>query len=291
MYRKNGHGDVHATPDAVVQRNLGIDLNRNFGAVPGYVPDIYRMDLGQPTSVLATRYDLDPETVRALQRLPDGPKQLQSLHTCATWGLDDNGSSPDPVSNTYRGPYQNSEEETQIVAKFMIEHPLSAHVMHHAYGNQILCAGRPRIVDGRAYLTTFTRIHQDACVRMARHIALVGVDVDGLEVSEDIRSDRLTYSLADDAIGYAVNGDTDDFGYLVHSSRLSKRPYIGITVETGNRLVDQFYPSVCEMVDLVANGLEYNRRLHQYVIRQELRTPRALQHVISRLVESLKKMK
>ena len=76
-----------------------------------------------------------------------------------------------------------------------------------------------------------------------------------------------------------------------HSSRLSKRPYIGITVETGNRLVDQFFPSVCEMVDLVANGLEYNRRLHQYVIRQELRTPRALQHVISRLVESLKKMK
>jgi hypothetical protein len=280
MYRKNGHGGTNrerqiltrfaktrTTADVTAKQNFGVDLNRNFGAIPDNVPDLYRMDLTQNAETLSTRYDLELVTIQALQALPDKEAQLARLQTHGLWGLDDLGSSPDPREDTYRGPSPNSELETQCVEKVMLDYPLCAHVMHHAYGNQILHANRPRVVHGRAYLTAFTRACTAECTKMARHLAVIGDANDGLRTNRDLRSDILTYSVIDDSIGYPVNGDTDDFGYLVHASRRSRVPYIGVTVETGNGVTDLFYPSECEMIDLVANGLTFNQRVHAYICK------------------------
>ena len=276
MYRKNGHCvtkkehqilAAYTTGDVPATENFGVDLNRNFGAVPGYVPDLYKMDLTQDAQTLSARYDLELATVQAIQALSDRKAQFARLQTHGLWGLDDLGSSPNPLDDTYRGTSPNSEIETQYVEKVMMDYPLCAHVMHHAYGNLILQANRPRVVHGRAYLTAFTRACTAECKTMAEHLVVIGDSNDGLRTSRDLRSDRLTYSLADDSIGYPTNGNTDDFGYLVHAARHSKVPYIGVTVETGNGVTDLFYPSVCEMIDLVANGLDYNQRLHAYICK------------------------
>ena len=286
MYRKNGyHEPPFNTPEIVLKYNLGVDLNRNFGAIPDYVPAIYRMDLTLPATTLAETYDIDLETVRALQSLPDSAAQLRSLRKQAMWGVDDVGSSPSPVAETYRGPRQNSEDETQLIAKFMLEHPLAAQVMHHTYGNKILHANRPRVVKGRAYISTFTHRHAAECERMATQAAVVGDFPDELQTC--LRSDRLTYSLGDDSIGYPVNGDMNDFGYLAHSFRgLSDVPFISVTAESGNVKADQFYPSVTEMIDIVANGVAYNSRLHQYLCRQHT-TKAHLRQTISRILEAV----
>ncbi len=54
------------------------------------------------------------------------------------WGYDDNGSSPDPTTNTYRGPYPFSEPETQAV-KFLTDsiQPKVA-IDYHTYSNLLM---------------------------------------------------------------------------------------------------------------------------------------------------------
>ncbi len=54
------------------------------------------------------------------------------------WGYDDNGSSPDPGDDLYRGTAPFSEPETQVVRDFIISRNFSFIVNGHTYGNQWL---------------------------------------------------------------------------------------------------------------------------------------------------------
>ncbi|MCK4640370.1 MAG: immune inhibitor A [Candidatus Marinimicrobia bacterium] len=54
------------------------------------------------------------------------------------WGYDDNGSSPNPTSNVYRGPSALSEPETKIFADFVKTKEIKTHINYHSYSNLIL---------------------------------------------------------------------------------------------------------------------------------------------------------
>lgn len=52
------------------------------------------------------------------------------------WGCDDEGSSPDPCHQDYRGPHAESEIEVQNMIKFVNNEPLIVSAMNfHAYGD------------------------------------------------------------------------------------------------------------------------------------------------------------
>ncbi len=54
------------------------------------------------------------------------------------WGLDNNGSSPDPSSETYRGPSAGSEPEIQALMALINEHDFITHDSVHTYSNLTL---------------------------------------------------------------------------------------------------------------------------------------------------------
>ncbi len=56
----------------------------------------------------------------------------------AHWGLDEEGSSSNPYSGTYRGPEPGSEPETQAVTRFIRAKDFKFILSYHTYGNLIL---------------------------------------------------------------------------------------------------------------------------------------------------------
>ena len=54
------------------------------------------------------------------------------------WGHDDYGSSPNPISSTYRGPEAFSESEAQLVKSFSEQHEFGIALNYHSWGNLFL---------------------------------------------------------------------------------------------------------------------------------------------------------
>jgi len=54
------------------------------------------------------------------------------------WGYDNQGSSPDSSSETYRGPGAFSETETQAVKYFAEQHNIQITLNYHTYGNLLI---------------------------------------------------------------------------------------------------------------------------------------------------------
>jgi len=54
------------------------------------------------------------------------------------WGLDDVGSSPDPVDEDYRGAAAFSEPETQAVRNLILSREFSALISYHSYSQNIM---------------------------------------------------------------------------------------------------------------------------------------------------------
>jgi hypothetical protein len=54
------------------------------------------------------------------------------------WGYDNYGSSPNPSSETYRGPYAFSEPETQACSTFAMQHNFITVMDDHTYGYEFL---------------------------------------------------------------------------------------------------------------------------------------------------------
>jgi len=54
------------------------------------------------------------------------------------WGINNSGSSPEPSSDTYRGPYAFSEPETQCLEDFCEDFHFSIALNYHSYSNLLL---------------------------------------------------------------------------------------------------------------------------------------------------------
>jgi len=109
------------------------------------------------------------------------------------WGYDDEGSSPNPYSDVYRGPEPFSEPETETVRQFLLSHPPMGTLSYHSYGELII------------YPWGYTHNPAQDTAEMDQIAA---------EMSERIYqvNGRLyTYGAAD--ILYLTNGDTLDWIY------------------------------------------------------------------------------
>jgi hypothetical protein len=102
--------------------------NREVYVVPVMNPDgyIYNSDSGGSSSNWRkNRNNTSPRT---------GPGVDLNRNYGYKWGYDNNGSSPTPSSETYRGPSRFSEPETQVVRDFEAAHKFRTELDFHTYG-------------------------------------------------------------------------------------------------------------------------------------------------------------
>ncbi len=145
------------------------------------------------------------------------------------WGLDNEGSSPDPSSNTYRGPAPFSEPCTQNIRDFSIDHEFKLGMNYHSYSNLLLYSW--------GYTTDSTPdnglFHEYAKLM--------------------IKENHYTFGPASTTI-YPTNGDANDWMY---GEQETKGKIFAYTPEVGND-GDGFWPSTSRIVPLCQDQMWQN---------------------------------
>ncbi len=150
------------------------------------------------------------------------------------WGYDDNGSSPNPGSETYRGTAAFSEPETSAIRDFLEGGRSVAQTFnYHSYSNLL-------IYPWGYEQGTYTPDNDEFIAQSIAMTALNGY----------------TYGTAPDIL-YLVNGESDDWMY---GEQTTKPKIFSYTPEVG----DTFWPDPSEIIPLADENLEANLLLAQY---------------------------
>jgi carboxypeptidase T len=152
------------------------------------------------------------------------------------WGFDDDGSSPDPISEVYRGTAPFSEPETQLMRDFVNSRGLRIVLNYHTYGNlliypwgynySIYTPDSALLSDYGNLLTTYN---------------------------------GYTYGTADQTVGYIVNGSSDDWMY---GEQTSKPKIFAMTPECGDAAFG-FWPPSNEIIPLCQSNMFQNITMAQ----------------------------
>ena len=145
------------------------------------------------------------------------------------WGYDDEGSSPDPQRQTYRGPAAFSEPETQAIRDFMESRRIRIALNYHTYSDLLIYPW--------GYEADLYTPDSAAFVDMARQMTA--------------ENDYLA-GTGNQTVGYLVNGTSDDWMYGDASGR---PPTFAFTPEVG----PAFWPDVSEIVPLAQENIRANR--------------------------------
>ncbi len=139
------------------------------------------------------------------------------------WGYDDYGSSPRPVSETYRGSAPFSEPETAALRDFAAAHRFAAVVNYHSYARAVLLPW------GYIYGNT---PHHQVFLELGRSLSAAS-----------------GYEYGNWAMGllYGTNGDADDYFY---GASREAHPCFSVTIEVGT----SFHPPEEEMSQLIAEN-------------------------------------
>ncbi len=130
------------------------------------------------------------------------------------WGYDNNGSSPDPTSNTYRGPTPFSEPEAQAVSDLAILHNYGTHFNMHAYSD--------------AYLYPWGYINLQCPDSLTYR-----------EFASDMTAlNGYVFGTSGEILGYQSNGTVRDWMY---GEQVDKSKIFGYTLEIGSSS-DGFWP-------------------------------------------------
>lgn len=116
------------------------------------------------------------------------------------WGADDNGSSPNTSSETYRGPAPFSEPETRMIRDFCRVHDFKSTLNYHSFGNLLI------------YPWSYS---DDAAEPYLPWLADALVD-----------ESHFRPGTTSETVGYPVNGSSDDWMY-------GERAIFSYTPETG----------------------------------------------------------
>lgn len=147
------------------------------------------------------------------------------------WGWDDLGSSPDPASFTYRGPYPASEPEVQAVIWLAHQEKFHYSLLHHSYGNYLIhpwnyldaqCPDSSRFKASAALATQYNAYRTGNCA---------------------------------ETVGYLANGGSDDYLYADTSN--GKNQILAMTPETGT-YYDGFWPLEERIIPLCRQNLWLN---------------------------------
>jgi hypothetical protein len=133
------------------------------------------------------------------------------------WGYDDIGSSPNPGSETYRGPAAFSEPETQAIRDLAFEYQFDTCISYHSHGELILFPW------GYTY---------DLCP-----------DYEALSALGDSMAALNGHAPGPGSGLYLTNGDSDDWLY---GHQVDKDKVFSYTFECGT----DFYPTEAEIIPL-----------------------------------------
>ena len=153
------------------------------------------------------------------------------------WGYDDWGSSPNPSSETYRGPAPFSEPEIVALRDFL-EGGRRVRVAfnYHTYGDLLLFPW--------GYDFVYTPDHALFVTASQQLTAVNGY----------------TYGIGPEIL-YSTNGGSDDWMY---GEQTTKRKIFSLTPEVG----DWFWPSSSQIVPLAVENLQANLLLMYYAGRR-----------------------
>ena len=148
------------------------------------------------------------------------------------WGYDDQGSSPDPCSQTYRGTNSFSEPETQAIRNFIQNHNFLATFNYHSYGNLLIhpYGYIPGLLPPEPDLSIF-REYGEEMTKYNNYLMGTGIET----------------------VGYTVNGEADDWFY-------GEENIFAYTPEIGNSN-DGFWPSSDRILPLAEENLYPNQFL------------------------------
>ncbi len=146
------------------------------------------------------------------------------------WGFDDNGSSPNPRSQTYRGPAPFSEPETQAIREYVNSREFVIALNNHSFGNLLIYP--------YGYSDTPTP-DQPSFSAMSRSMT---------------RLNNFVYGTGTETVGYTVNGDSDDWMY---GEEQEKAKIFAMTPESGPGSFG-FWPPMTEIDRLCKESLELN---------------------------------
>lgn len=181
------------------------------------------------------------------------------------WGIDDNGSSPNPSSNVYRGTAPFSEPENQAVRDFCNEHQFKITLNYHSYGNLLIYPW--------GYSDQVTDEHDT-------FLALATVMT---------RENNYFAGTGTQTVGYAVNGNSDDWMY---GETDSKPAIYSMTPEVGDGNFG-FWPSQEDIDRLNKSALRQNLTTAHLVLNygeaEELNESKYLTSKIGSLEMSLRK--
>jgi carboxypeptidase T len=148
------------------------------------------------------------------------------------WGYDDEGSSPDPTSAVYRGPYAFSEPENLAIRDFCGQHEFILAANYHSHGNYVIFSW--------GYDTLYTP--EDSTFRLLTRDLVEG--------------NGHRYGTGWELM-YLVNGDADDWGY---GELIDKPKIYAVTVEVGEAF---WQPDTHVIVEQIEENLVLNLRLAQ----------------------------
>lgn len=144
------------------------------------------------------------------------------------WGYDNNGSSPNPSSDTYRGTAAFSEPEIQVVRDFCLDHDFKLALNYHTYGNLLIYPW--------GYIASFQT--PDSAV----------FDTYTTDMTE---YNHYVHGTGDQTVGYVTNGDSDDWMY---GEQIIKNKILSMTPEVG----PSFWPPQDQIFPLAEENLHPN---------------------------------
>lgn len=152
------------------------------------------------------------------------------------WGYDNDGSSPNSWSETYRGEEPFSEPETVAIRDFLeLDHNVTQAFNYHTYGGLLLY---PWGYEDGAYTP-------DDAQFQAQSIAMTAVN-------------NYVWGTGPDVL-YKVNGDSDDWMY---GEQGTKPKILSYTPEVGY----DFWPDPKDIISLADENLEANILLAEYAV-------------------------
>lgn len=138
------------------------------------------------------------------------------------WGNDDNGSSPLPTSDVYRGPSAFSEPETRTMRDFIQEHQFVFSQNYHTFSNLLI------------YPWAYNNQLADPSLEIFGKLFT--------------RENQYKIGTAIQTVGYNVNGNSDDWMYAIGGAN-AFTPEVGAT---------GFWPQPSEIDDLNRENLWQN---------------------------------
>ncbi|MBU1706362.1 zinc carboxypeptidase [bacterium] len=154
---------------------------------------------------------------------------------CYTWGLDDNGSSPSMLSETYRGTAALSEPETYNINQFLQSRNFVGSLDYHTYSNVILYPWGTDYFEGNG-LTDGNDIFEMIADSMAYFIH----EINGVWYGTGPGWQSM----------YSVNGGSFDCEYGAHGM-------FSVTTEVGG-YSDGFWPPPSRILPLAQENLPAN---------------------------------